>query len=79
MFALGNVLHLAGLGAVPDDEDISGFADFEDYVSEATLADRMVAARFVVSAAAAVLGAVMVRTLSRRHSQRAAVIAYASY
>ena len=84
MFGLGNALGLAGWATFPDEDDLSVFADLEEYVSDATLADRMVAAGFVVSAAAAVVAAVMVRTLSRRQSERAVAVsaaaaAYAPY
>lgn len=84
MFGLGNALGLAGWATFPDEDDLSVFADLEEYVSDATLADRMVAAGFVVSAAAAVVAAVMVRTLSRRQSERvvavtAAAAAHAPY
>ena len=75
MFGLGNALWLAGWATFPDQDDVSVFADFDEYVSDATLADRMVAAGFVVSTAAAILAAVMVRTLSRRQSERAAALA----
>jgi uncharacterized PurR-regulated membrane protein YhhQ (DUF165 family) len=50
-------------------------ADLEDFVADATLADRMVAAGFVITAAAAVLAAVMVQSLSRRQTARAAALA----
>jgi hypothetical protein len=70
MFGLGNALWLAGWATFPDQGDVSEFAALEEYVSDATSADRMVAAGFVISAAAAVVGAVMVRTLSRQQSER---------
>jgi hypothetical protein len=75
MFALGNALGLAGWATFPDDGDVSVLADLEDFVSDATLADRMVAAGFVITAAAAVLAAVMVQSLSRRQTARAAALA----
>jgi Domain of unknown function (DUF4328) len=77
MFALGG--GLVGLGSVnyPDEDEFSVVSDFEDYVSDATSADRMVAAGYVLLAAAAVLAAVMVRSLSRRQSDRAAAVAAA--
>lgn len=78
MFGLGNALWLAGWATFPDQGDVSVFADLEEYVSDATLADRMVAAGFVISAAAAIVAAVMVRTLSRQQSERAAAVAAAA-
>jgi hypothetical protein len=75
MFALGNALGLAGWATFPDEDDVSVLADLEDFVSDATLADRMVAAGFVITAAAAVLAAVMVQSLSRRQTARAAAMA----
>jgi Domain of unknown function (DUF4328) len=75
MFALGNALGLAGWATFPDEDDVSVLADLEDFVSDATLADRMVAAGFVITAAAAVLAAVMVQSLSRRQTTRAAALA----
>jgi hypothetical protein len=78
MFGLGNALGLAGWVTFPDEDDISALADLEDFVSDATLADRMVAAGFVITAAAAVLAAVMVQTLSRRQTERAAAVTAAS-
>jgi len=74
MFGLGNALRLSGWARFPDD-DVSGFADLREYVADATLADRMVAAGFVISAAAAIVAAVMVRTLSRWQSERALALA----
>ena len=79
MFGLGNALGLAGWATFPDQDDASVLADLEEYVSDATLADRMVAAGFVISAAAAVLAAVMVQTLSRRQTERATALAAAAY
>jgi Domain of unknown function (DUF4328) len=78
MFGLGNALGLAGWVTFPDEDDVSVLADLEGFVSDATLADRMVAAGFVITAAAAVLAAVMVQTLSRRQTTRAATLAAAS-
>jgi Domain of unknown function (DUF4328) len=78
MFGLGNALGLAGWATFPDQDDLSTLADLDGYVSDARLADRMLAAGFVVSAAAAVVAAVMVRTLSRRQSERAAAVATAA-
>jgi hypothetical protein len=78
MFALGNALGLAGWATFPDEDDVSVLADLEDFVSDATLADRMVAAGFVITAAAAVLAAVMVQSLSRRQTARATTLAAAS-
>jgi hypothetical protein len=78
MFALGNALGLAGWATFPDEDDVSVLADLEDFVSDATLADRMVAAGFVITAAAAVLAAVMVQSLSRRQTERAAALAAVS-
>jgi hypothetical protein len=75
MFALGNALGLAGWATFPDEDDVSVLADLEDFVSDATLADRMVAAGFVITAAAAVLAAVMVQSLSRRQTARARALA----
>jgi hypothetical protein len=75
MFALGNALAVAGWATFPDEDDVSVLADLEDFVSDATLADRMVAAGFVITAAAAVLAAVMVQSLSRRQTARAAALA----
>jgi hypothetical protein len=75
MFALGNGLALAGWATFPDEDDVSVLADLEDFVSDATLADRMVAAGFVITAAAAVLAAVMVQSLSRRQTARATTLA----
>ena len=63
---------LAGWATFPDEDDVSVLADLEDFVSDATLADRLVAAGFVITAAAAVLAAVMVQSLSRRQTARAA-------
>jgi Domain of unknown function (DUF4328) len=77
MFGLGNALGLAGWVTFPGEDDVSVLADLEDFVSDATLADRMVAAGFVITAAAAVLAAVMVQTLSRRQTERAAALATA--
>ena len=77
MFALGNALGLAGWATFPDEDDVSVLADLEDFVSDATLADRMVAAGFVIIAAAAVLAAVMVQSLSRRQTARATTLAAA--
>jgi hypothetical protein len=77
MFALGNALGLAGWATFPDEDDVSVLADLEDFVSDATLADRMVAAGFVITAAAAVLAAVMVQSLSRRQTARATTLAAA--
>jgi Domain of unknown function (DUF4328) len=77
MFGLGNALGLAGWARFPGEEDVSVLADLEGYVSEATLADRMVAAGFVITAAAAVLAAVMVQTLFRRQTERATAISAA--
>ena len=77
MFALGNALALAGWATFPDEDDVSVLADLEDFVSDATLADRMVAAGFVITAAAAVLAAVMVQSLSRRQTARATTLAAA--
>jgi hypothetical protein len=74
MFALGNALALVGWATFPDEDDVSVLADLEDFVSDATLADRMVAAGFVITAAAAVLAAVMVQSLSRRQTARAATL-----
>jgi Domain of unknown function (DUF4328) len=78
MFALGNALGLAGWATFPDEDEVSVLADLEDFVSDATLADRMVAAGFVITAAAAVLAAVMVQSLSRRQTARATAIAAAT-
>jgi hypothetical protein len=75
MFALGNALGLAGWATFPDEDDVSVLADLEDFVSDATLADRIVAAGFVITAAAAVLAAVMVQSLSRRQTTRARALA----
>jgi Domain of unknown function (DUF4328) len=77
MFALGNALALAGWATFPDEDDVSVLADLEDFVSDATLADRMVAAGFVITAAAAVLAAVMVQSLGRRQTARATTLAAA--
>jgi Domain of unknown function (DUF4328) len=77
MFGLGNALGLAGWVTFPDGDDVSVLADLEDFVSDATLADRMVAAGFVITAAAAVLAAVMVHSLSRRQTARATTLAAA--
>jgi hypothetical protein len=77
MFGLGNALGFAGWAKFPDEDD--ALADLERYVSDATLADRMVAAGLVISAAAAILAAVMVRTLSRRQTERAGVVAAAAH
>ena len=74
MFGLGNALGLAGWVTFPDEDDVSVLADLEDFVADATLADRMVAAGFVITAAAAVLAAVMVQTLSRRQTARATAL-----
>lgn len=85
MFGLGNALGLAGWAKFPDEGAVSTFSDLEAYLSDATLADRMVAAGFVVSAAAAIVAAVMVRTLTQRQAERAVAItaaaaaAYAPY
>jgi hypothetical protein len=79
MFALGNALALAGWTTFPDEDDVSVLADLEDFVSDATLADRLVAAGFVITAAAAVLAAVMVQSLSRRQTARAGALAAASH
>lgn len=75
MFGLGNALGLAGWVTFPDEDEVSVLADLEDFVADATLADRMVAAGFVITAAAAVLAAVMVQTLSRRQTARATALA----
>jgi hypothetical protein len=77
MFALGNALALAGWATFPDEDDVSVLSDLEDFVSDATLADRLVAAGFVITAAAAVLAAVMVQSLSRRQATRPAAMAAA--
>jgi hypothetical protein len=74
MFGLGNALGLAGWVTFPDEDEVSVLADLEDFVADATLADRMVAAGFVITAAAAVLAAVMVQSLSRRQTARAAAL-----
>jgi hypothetical protein len=79
LFGLGNALWLAGWATFPDHGDVSVFADLEEYVSDATLADRMVAAGFVISAAAAIVGAVMVRTLSRQQSERAVALSASAH
>jgi hypothetical protein len=76
MFGLGNALGLAGWARFPDEDDV--LAGLEGYVSDATLADRTVAAGLVISAAAAILAAVMVRTLSGHQSERAATMAAAA-
>jgi Domain of unknown function (DUF4328) len=78
MFGLGNALGLAGWATFPDEDDVSVLADLEDFVADATLADRMVAAGFVITAAAAVLAAVMVQTLSRRQTARATALTAAA-
>jgi Domain of unknown function (DUF4328) len=78
MFGLGNALGLAGWATFPDEDDVSVLADLEDFVADATLADRMVAAGFVITAAAAVLAAVMVQTLSRRQTARATALTTAA-
>jgi hypothetical protein len=79
MFGLGNALGLAGWVTFPGEDDVSVLADLEDFVADATLADRMVAAGFVITAAAAVLAAVMVQTLSRRQTARATALATTAY
>lgn len=78
MFSLGGAVGMVGWGRFPDEDDVSGIADLEGFVSDARLADRMVAAGFVITAAAAVLAAVMVRTLSRRQTDRASAMATAA-
>jgi hypothetical protein len=79
MFGLGNALGLAGWATFPDQDGVPALTDLEDYVSDATRADRLVAASFVITAAAAVLAAVMVHTLSRRQTERATALAAASW
>ena len=71
MFVLGGAVGAVGWGRFPEEDDVSGLADLEAFVSDARLADRMVAGGFVITAAAAVLAAVMVQTLSRSQTDRA--------
>ncbi|MGH9228211.1 MAG: DUF4328 domain-containing protein [Acidimicrobiales bacterium] len=78
MFGLGTALGLAGWATFPDEDELAALADLGAYVSDARLADRMVAAGFVINAAAAIIAAVMVRTLSRQQEERATALASAA-